>query len=275
MRLLNKTFIITEFGKPFSWTQQYINNVQHLQKDGWNWKIFTPNKYEAKGNVEVINMRAEQFNNLVKRKLDVKPNLFITEQGIPSVHVTDFYIFSGVIFEDYLKGVDFWGITNMDVVYGNLSKYVTDELLSDCMVFSDDVNTINGVFSLFKNIDAINGLFRDIENWAMILGQPPCPGCLGKGEHKLCGSDEYLMTNLLRENKYIRFKYPTYYPMLSHDRLEQHVPTPKLARKDNGSLWELFNDINGPEWEHARPVIGKEIPYFHFQRTKSWPSIQS
>ena len=111
MRLLNKTFIITEFGKPFSWTQQYINNVQHLQKDGWNWKIFTPNKYEAKGNVEVINMRAEQFNNLVKRKLDVKPNLFITEQGIPSVHVTDFYIFSGVIFEDYLKGVDFWGIT--------------------------------------------------------------------------------------------------------------------------------------------------------------------
>ena len=44
--MLNKTFVITEFGSPFSWTQKYIDNVQRLGEFGWHWKIFTPNKYE-------------------------------------------------------------------------------------------------------------------------------------------------------------------------------------------------------------------------------------
>ena len=35
--------------------------------------------------------------------------------------------------------------------------------------------------------------------------------------------------------------------------------------------WELLKDANPPEWKHARPFLGKEIPYFHFMKTKRWP----
>lgn len=271
---MKKCFVITMFGSPFEWTQKYINHVQYLEQAGWYWKIFTPNKIESKGNVEVVPMTIEQFNDLVQKKLGVRPNLSMTEAGIPSVHITDFYIFSGVVFEDYLKGFDFWGITNFDVVYGRLDSFISDSVLQTCDVFSDDVNTFNGVFSLLRNREDINNLFRHLKYWKEVITQPQCGGCLklpGQ-EHTLFGSDEYGMTDILRSlGGAIRFKYPKYYPLLSHDRLEQHVPVPMLDLKEDHTLWELFKDTRSPNWEHARPTIGKEIPYFHFSETKRWP----
>lgn len=261
------------FGSPFSWTQEYIDNVQHLQKDGWYWKILTPHKFKSKGNVEIIPMNIDSFNDLVEKKLGVRPKLFLTAKKIPSVHITDFYVFSGVLFDELLKDADFWGITNMDVVYGRLSTFFTDEVLSNCDIFSDDVNAINGVFSLFRNTPFVNKLYEKLE-WKEVLSQAPCKGCLGIGAHTLFGSDEYGMTEIMRslKNK-IRFRYPIYYPMLSHDRLENHVPNIKLSIKPDGSLWELLGDVAPPAWIHSRPFIGREIPYFHFQRTKAWPNI--
>lgn len=269
---MNKTFLITMFGSPFEWTQQYIDSVQHLQQYNWNWKIFTPHKFESKGNVEIVPMTIEEYANLVFSSLGIRPNLFLSEKNIPSVHITDFYIFSGIVLADYLKGVDYWGITNMDVVYGRLNRFFPDETLGD--IFSDDVYTINGVFSLFKNSETINNLFRKLPLWKEVLSQLPCDGCTVGGRHTLYGSDEYLMTDLVRELKDIRFVTPKYYPMLSHDRLEQHYPMPKLQRKEDGTLFELFRDIvQDSSYVHARPVIGREIPLFHFSRTKRWPLL--
>lgn len=260
------------FGDPFEWTQQYIDGVQHLEKDGWYWKIFTPHPFESKGNVEIIPMTITQYADLVEEKLKVRPSLELSQKGIPNIHITDYYIFSGVVFEDYLKDADFWGITNMDVVYGRLSEFFPDEMLEVSQVFSDDVQAVNGVFCLFRNVPDVNNLFGLMENWQNIILQHPCRGCSTEGKHGLFGSDEYMMTDLLKQlGERVAFNYPKYYPMLSHDRLEQHVPDPKLEVKEDGSLWELFKDVKGPDWEHARPFIGREIPYFHFQRTKRWP----
>lgn len=274
--MLKKCFLITQFGNSHEWTQEYIDGVQHLAKDGWSWKIFTPNKLESKGNVEIIPMDTEQFNSLVEEKLGVRPNFYITKIGVPSVHVTDFYIFSGIIFEDYIKDVDYWGITNMDVVYGRLSKFLPDEDLSKYEVWSDDINTINGVFCLWKNTEKVNNLFRKVPNWERVISQPACRACIegDSNSHNLYGSDEIIMTELMRalgHSGEVAFGYPPYYAFHSHDRLEQHVPEVRLEVTPDSALWELFRDTLGPDWVHGKSCIGKEIMYFHFSRTKKWP----
>lgn len=274
--MIKKVFLITEFGSPFSWTDKYIENIGKLKDTGWYWKIFTPNKYEnLPENVEIIDMTAEQFAELVEKKLGVKPNIFITTQGVPSVHVTDFYVASGIIFEDYLKDFDFWGITNMDMVYGRLSRFVPDEVLKESDIFTDDVATINGIFSLYKNTEKVNNLFKEIPYWKEKFTQEPCKKCLGEGgEHTLAGTDEYDMTNLARKasmEKRINMLFPQYYFLHSHDRLENHVPNIKLIIKEDNSLWELYQDLGSPNWIHKRPQIGREIMMFHFSRTKCWP----
>lgn len=273
--MLKKVFLITEFGKPFDWTPQYIKNCGTLAKYGWYWKIFTPNKYEnLPPNVEIIDMTAEQYADLVLNKLGIKPNLFLSPKGIPSVHITDFYIFSGKVLEDYIRGFDFWGITNMDVVYGRLDRFIPDQLLNDCDVFTDDVETINGVFCLWRNNITVNNLFKLIKNWKLIIGQKTCDGCMGDGEHSIFASDEVVMTEVMKRVKdKIRYRYPSYYPWSSHDRLEIHVPVPKLKMEKDGSLWELIRDTKTKNWEHHIPYFGREILYYHFQDTKQYPKL--
>ncbi len=148
-------------------------------------------------------------------------------------------------------------------MYGRLSHFLPDELIKSCDIFSDDINTINGIFTLFKNQEEINVLFKQIENWQELFTT-----------HQLYGTDEYHMTDVVRKNhETVTFFSPLYYPLHGHDRLEQHVPDVKLSIKPDGSLFELSRDVNGPNWEHARPFIGREIPYFHFIRTKAWPNM--
>jgi len=276
---MKKTFLITEFGAPFSWTDKYIQNCGQLEKYGFYWKIFTPNKYEnVPANVEIVDMNTEQFCDLVEKKLEVRPNMYITDKGCPSVHITDFYVFSGAIFEDYLTDSDWWGITNMDVVYGRLDHFIPDSELEKYDIWTDDVNAINGVFSLWRNTPKVNKLFLVLADWKEIIGQPVCDKCCGqdvdnKG-HSLYGSDEYHMTNVMKDPRIlaeIRYGYPKYYPIHSYDRLETQVPDVKLEMKDDGSLWELSNDTRPPVWEHTHKHFGREVGYYHFGVTKKWP----
>ncbi len=273
---LKKCFVLTQFGSPHKWTEQFLENVGKLGKYGWYWKIFTSNKYEnVPDNVEIVPMTTDQFNDLVEDKLGVRPNMFMTQAEVPSVHVTDFYVFTGLIFEDYLKGFDFWGITNIDIVYGRLDRFISDKELEQYDVWTDDIKVINGIFCLFRNRPDINNLCKEIPFWKEKVGQKPCQRCLGNGyDHTLYGTDEYDMTEVMlkveKEGR-ARYGHPKYHPIHSHDRLEQHVPDVKLKIEDDGSLYEFFEDIHGPDWIHARKLLGKQIAYYHFIRTKEWP----
>lgn len=262
---MKKVFLLTQFGTPHSWSQYYFENVAKLEEYGYYWKIFTPNEYKyVPKNVEIIPFTIEQYNKLMERTIGVNPHNYL-ENGIPHKNVSDFYVASGAIFQKYIKGFDFWGITNWDIVYGRLDHFLTDEELEESDIWTDDVNTINGIFCLFRNVEKVNNLFKEIPDWQDKFKL-----------HQLVGTDEYDMTNLMKRDdilEKIRYNYPAYYPMHSHDRLEQHVPEVKLSMKRNGALFELFKDINGPVWQHARPLLGKEIPYFHFLRSKAWPNI--
>lgn len=262
--MIKKVFILTQFGSPHSWTQQFLDHVQTLEKDGWYFKIFTPHTYESKGNVEIIRMDIEQFSGLVSKTCEVHPANYL-HNGIPSKAMSDFYVASGLIFQDYIKDYDYWGITNWDIVFGNLSKFLPDEELVKYDIWSDDINTINGIFCLFRNDTYTNNLFMKIPAWQDMFRT-----------HKLFGMDEYHLTDVVRkeaEESRIKFGFPPYYPLHSHDRLSNHVPEVQLERKKDGSLWEKFYDTNPPNWQHKRLVIAKEIMYFHFIRTKAWPSL--
>lgn len=262
--MIKKCFVLTQFGSSHTWTQKYFDNIATLEKYGWYWKIFTPNKYEKiPSNVEIIPMTIEELNVLMFNKIGVNPENKILTNGTPSKHVSDFYVASGKIFEDYLKGFDYWGITNWDIVYGRLDKFLPDSELTKYDVWTDDVNTINGIFCLFKNEVYVNLLFMEIPHWKEMFTT-----------HQLFGTDEYHMTDVMKiaaKEGRVRYGFPEYYPLHSYDRLEQHVPDVKLEIKSDGSLWELFKDTKPPAWIHARPFSGREIAYFHFINSKRWP----
>jgi len=147
--MLKKLFLVPYCGDLPNWMDKYKDNIEKLKQYGFEWKIITD---------------IEDFKQRVRDKLRVEP-------CIPpnTIKMSDFHPAMGLLYEEELKGYDFWGYTDLDIVYGRLDKYVTDELLNAVDVFSNDENEMCGPFSLLRNCSKVNNLFKDKANWKQIM----------------------------------------------------------------------------------------------------------
>lgn len=67
----------------------------------------------------------------------------------------------GELFRDYIKGYDFWGWSDMDLFYGDIRSFLTDDVLE----YNDRVLT-RGHLSFFKNNSTVNSYYRTLDNHA-------------------------------------------------------------------------------------------------------------
>jgi hypothetical protein len=61
----------------------------------------------------------------------------------------------GDVFGDYLAGYDFWGYCDLDVVFGDVRRFVTEEILADA-----DKVYAGGHLSFIRNEPGLNTLYR-------------------------------------------------------------------------------------------------------------------
>lgn len=60
----------------------------------------------------------------------------------------------GLCFKEHLKGYHFWGHVDLDMIYGNLRKFLPDEVMS-----AHDRIYVRGHLSLYRNTDEVNRHF--------------------------------------------------------------------------------------------------------------------
>lgn len=267
--MLKKVILQTQFADPHPWTKQYLDNFKMLAPYGWHLKVFTPNPLPSSENIEIVGMNLGRFDDLVEQYCGVHPRNYLNAQGFPSKLLSDFYPSYGQIFQDYTKGFDFWCFTNWDIVFGRLDHFVPDSLLETADIVSDDVNAINGIFTVMRNDDKTNNLFREVPNWQ---GQFQ--------SHEPQAFDEIQFTMAVRKaaaEERVRFRYPPYFGYHSYDRLTQHMPEPNIYFEPDGALIERFEDPNADRNRFLNPkqTFGREIPLFHFSRTKKWPVMKT
>lgn len=259
--MLRKTLIQTQFGKPHPWTAEYLEHFERLADTGWQLKVFTPNALPAARNVEIVPMTIEEFDGLVEKHCGVKVGNHV-RNGVPSKVISDFYPAHGEIFQDFIQDADFWAISNWDCVYGRLSRFVPDSLLESLDIYADEgCVAFNGIFTLMRNTPAVNALYRRVPGWEESFAT-----------HEPTAFDEHQFTRTLRESVErggIRFGHPPNFGQHSYDRLVQHQPRPNLYFEQDGALIERYEDMT-----HFPARVGwhgREIPLFHFSRTKQWP----
>jgi len=241
--ILKKVFLSPLFKFPIPWMDDYYRNFNNLGI-GWGHFIFTDENLKSKGNIKIFPMSSFEYIDLVEKKTGIKPYL-----PVPSRKIFDTRPAFGLIFEDYIKGCDFWGHTDFDTVLGNLDKYLTDELLSDCDLFSNDPKAVNGIFSLYRNNDFVNNLFKEHPEWIKIFQDE---------KHHVFEETEFseLVLKVKAEGR-IRFIDRFWQ---EHDQQSDHRHIPKLRLEEDGSL------INA--------VTGNEMMMFHFKITKPKYPIQ-
>lgn len=175
--------------------------------------------------------------DLEKFKQRVKYKLGIDYPGVyGSGKVWDYRCALGLLYEEEIKGFDFWGHCDFDVVFGDMDKFVPDSMLTELDLYSGHNTYVNGSFSLYRNCKEVNELFMKFPLWKekMIYEKPT-----GWVEQ------EYSWE---LEKSGLRYKYdfPQGNPWV------QGKPN---LNKENGGL---FQD-------------GKEIAFYHFRHFKHWP----
>lgn len=75
----------------------------------------------------------------------------------------------GYIHKGELVGYDFWGYGDIDLVYGNLRAYFTNERLQSKDLFSTTGRRVAGHLCLMRNTTAMHTAFMRVKNWKLIF----------------------------------------------------------------------------------------------------------
>ena len=78
--------------------------------------------YNIPPNVQVHHMTFEDIKKMISPHLDFD---FVCDTPYK---LCDYRPMFGLIFEDYLSGYDFWGFCDSDVIFGDMSKYINDDI---------------------------------------------------------------------------------------------------------------------------------------------------
>lgn len=190
----------------------------------WYDKFEVPKGYDL-----LLDTDIEGFKKRVWEKLGIEYS------GIPGTgKVWDYRCALGKLYEEEIKGYDFWGHTDFDVVFGDVDKWITDEFLSELDVHSNHSTYVCGCWSLYRNIPEVNELFMK-EDWKKFMSEPEPNGWVEKEFSRLV------------EGSGLRYKYTFF-------QGNPWTDTPNLEKKDG----KLYQD-------------GQEIMMFHFRRSKKWP----
>ncbi|WP_068816599.1 DUF6625 family protein [Phormidesmis priestleyi] len=122
-------------------------------------------KINVSHNVKIIPLSLGEFNKLASSKLEL--SIGVTHNH--GYKLCDLKPAYGVIFEDYLRGYDFWGYCDIDIIWGKVTNFVTPEVLSSHDVITVEKTHLAGHFTLFRNSGITIDLFRQTEDYKKVF----------------------------------------------------------------------------------------------------------
>lgn len=124
------------------------------------------NSCKNNADIDFLIIGDNEFDNLpdnvkfVKMSIDEMRERADIELGFKTVldrpyKCCDFKVIYGVIFRDLIKDYDFWGHCDFDLIFGNIRKFITDDILSKYDKILD-----LGHFSLYRNTEENNNRYK-------------------------------------------------------------------------------------------------------------------
>lgn len=221
--MIRKLLIVPWFGDLPPWFDLWRANFR---------AALEPHGYDL-----LLDTNLDGFKRRVKFRLGIEDAPIVPGEG--KVH--DYRAAFGALYYPELDGYDFYGHTDIDMVYGRVESWVTDEFLDGVDIHSNHVDYISGPWTLYRNTQAVRDLFLSADGWAERLAHPDTSGWVEKGFTEAADAAHAAGEIQLR------------YTMWQTKNLDSF----KTCRlDDDGRLFE-----------------GRvEIPMLHFRRTKEYPA---
>lgn len=261
-------FVIPYFGKFPNYFQFWLDSCRF--NSSIDWIIFTDDHsdFDIPNNVHFNYI---SFSDL-KKKFNEKLGFEVTLDN--PYKLTDFKPSYGYIFHEFIENYDFWGFCDVDLIFGDIRKFITDDILN-----SNDKILANGHFQLLRNTKRCNELFmqpldgdviyKDVYTDSNHRGFDEYGT---KAFHSICekSNEKIYINNLLFADINSWFKHFSLtfvrQLLLSSELAEvEHIKennnSSSIFSFDRGNLYRLYLDCNGI-------LNSSEYMYVHFQKRK-------
>lgn len=144
-------FIVPYYGKWPTFFREWAYTAGYLEKQNIDFLLVTDLdvQFELASNIHIKKMSFEELKKKIQSCFDFE--IFL---GSP-YKLCDYRPAYGIIFREEIKGYSFWGHCDIDMFWGNVRKFITDDILE-----KHDKIQYMGHFVLYRNCQQMNELFR-------------------------------------------------------------------------------------------------------------------
>lgn len=114
--------------------------------------------------IEATNLYFQQISFFDYCKV-ISEQLGINFHPSSPIKLCDVKPFYGFIHHNILHEYDFWGFGDVDLVFGNIRKFYTEDLLSKYDVISTHFDRVSGHLALFRNNEKYRNLCFSMRHW--------------------------------------------------------------------------------------------------------------
>ncbi|HEC43784.1 MAG TPA: hypothetical protein ENI20_13255 [Bacteroides sp.] len=161
---MKTVILIPYFGSWPPWMDYFLESCRFNPHFSW---ILISDAGEPKNcppNVQYKACSLDEFNQLASSKLKLDININNPYK------LCDLKPGYGFIFSELISDYDFWGHSDLDLIYGNLNHFLGENILSNYDIISSRKNYFAGHFGLFRNTDLHNQLFKNSSDYRRIFG---------------------------------------------------------------------------------------------------------
>ena len=166
--------IVPYFGALPNYFQIFLDSCKENPK--FDWIVFTDDEteYDYPPNVHRIQMSFSACREMIQSSFDFEVTLTRPQK------LCDYKCAYGYIFREYLTGYDWWGHCDLDQIFGNLSNFITEEMLGSY----DKIGSL-GHLSLYRNTPENNRIFMTTNRYCEVFST-----------ERGCGFDEWIPGNI-------------------------------------------------------------------------------
>ncbi len=185
-------FIIPMYGKVPAYLNLFLKSVEY--NDNYEFIFISDLELGCKlpENVKKYDCSKICLQDLIHKKTGAKPTFDNYYK------IVDFKPAYGMIFQDYILDFDFWGLLDVDLILGQIDKFITSDLLDNYDIISARKYWLSGSFALFRNCEKINMLFQKSRDWEEIFSSKKLFRFCETGTIK---NTNRTLLNLLRQGK--------------------------------------------------------------------------
>lgn len=245
-------FLIPYFGKLPFWMPFFLASCK--ANPTIDWFIYTDQIYEnyTPINVKFINIAFDEYKGMISNKLGIQ------FQPQNPYKLCDIKPALGYVHQDVIDQYDYWGFSDIDLIYGDLKAYFTNVRLEAFELHSTHATRIAGHMCLIRNSTEMNEAFMRVKNWQEIFEDHTHQAFDEKAFSKVFLKHKNSPKLVQKLAKYIN-------PWLSKADFTEAFSTP------NARIPWVDNSFNFPTqwyWNEGKLTTNltseRGFPYFHF-----------